>query len=465
MNPVEIPSPLRTDALLESAAVAESPFVPASPSDIEISSIIVCGLGRFGVRVVECLREQDPAVSITVVTNAVTRADRLRHVEALGASIVLGDFRFAETRAEADIAQATAIIFCSASDTDSLAAAMDVRGEAPRLRILMRLDEGRIAHRLMSDFGIDLALSPPALAAREFSRAALETRLEPRLDKSGSEPLSEEEKRSRRRARTPRHQRLRLPPSYDTRRPLMLLALLLIVLFGAGVEVFQHTLGIPVVDAIYFTASIITTVGFGDYNLQKEGPALKLFGTLLMFGGVMLVALLTSFVTNFFLSGAAAQLRTARMAERAHDHVIVCGLGTVGFEVVRNLIERRTPLIVIDNSPDANSVRLLEGRIAIILGDASSEDALLRAGVLRARAVIACLSDDAKNLEIGLTAQTLAQERNSHRPLRLVLRCFDAELARRVHAASSDYTLLSSAEIAAPVFARAALAPPGTTIR
>ena len=128
------------------------------------------------MRVVECLREQDPAVSITVVTNAATRADRLRRVEALGARIVIGDFRFSETRAEAGIAQATALILCSASDTDSLAAALDVRGETPHLRILMRLDEGRFAHRLMSDFGIDLALSPPALAAREFSRAALEPR-------------------------------------------------------------------------------------------------------------------------------------------------------------------------------------------------------------------------------------------------------------------------------------------------
>jgi voltage-gated potassium channel len=245
----------------------------------------------------------------------------------------------------------------------------------------------------------------------------------------------------------------------------MMLALLLVILFVAGVEVFQHALGLPLVDAIYFTATILTTVGFGDYNLQKEGPVLKLFGTLLMFGGVMLVAFLTSFVTNFFLSGAASQLRAARMAERAHDHVIVCGLGTIGFEVVRILSEQRTPLVVVDNSPGSNAVRVLEGRVAIILGDASSEDALMRAGVLRARAVIACLSDDAKNLEIGLTAQTLAQERGPHRPLRLVLRCFDSELARRIHAASSDYTLLSSAEIAAPVFARAALAPPGTPIR
>jgi hypothetical protein len=56
-----------------------------------------------------------------------------------------------------------------------------------------------------------------------------------------------------------------------------------------------------------------------------------------------------------------------------------------------------------------------------------------------------------------LVAQTLAEERRPpHRPLRLVLRCFDPDLANRVHAVSDVYTLLSSAQIAAPLFVAAA---------
>lgn len=429
----------------------ESPTHPGASADAT-PAVIVCGLGRFGLRVVECLRDQNPGVRITVITDGATRADRMRRAEKLNARVILGDFRFGDIRAEAGVTEAASLILSSSMDADNLETALDVRAESPGIRILMRLDEGRIADRLMRDFGIDLVLSPPALAARQFARAAL---VPVPVKEAMPNPYDPEIHNVR--SRTALNRTLRLPDRYDTRRPLVLLALLLLTLFLTGVAIFQHALQIPVVDAIYFTATIISTVGFGDYNLLNQGPLVKLFGTLLMFSGVMLVALLTSFVTNFFLSGAANRMRAERIAERSHDHVIVCGLGTVGFEIVRDLTAQKITVVVVDNSPDSGAVRLLEGRIPVIFGDATLEEALLRAGILRARALIACLSDDAKNLEIGLSAQTLAQDRNPNRPVRFVLRCFDADLARRINAVSKDYTLLSSAEIAAPVFARAAL--------
>jgi predicted transcriptional regulator len=52
------------------------------------------------------------------------------------------------------------------------------------------------------------------------------------------------------------------------------------------------------------------------------------------------------------------------------------------------------------------------------------------------------------------------EEIRPDRPLRLVLRCFDPDLANRVHAISEAYTLLSSAEVAAPIFVREALNQP-----
>ncbi|MBC8142695.1 MAG: NAD-binding protein [Armatimonadetes bacterium] len=409
--------------------------------------VIVCGLGRFGLRVVECLREQDAAARITVITNAGTRADRLKRARDLDVTLQIGDFRFDDVRADAGVTDATAFILASSQDADCLAAALDVRGDSSTIRILMRLDEGRIADRLMRDFGIDVVLSPPALAAREFARAALA----PMEPGQGVPP--------------PRFsvgaildRMMRLPERFDGRYSLLVLAGLFLFLFGAGVIIFRRVLGISTVDALYFTSTILTTVGFGDYNLLKQGDGAKLFGAFLMFAGVTLTALLTSFTTNFFLSGTAGRLRTERLAARMHNHVIVCGLGSVGYEIVRDLTEQNVSVVVIDRSADSASVRQLEGRVPVIIGDAATEEALCRAGIEKACTVIACLSDDGANLEIGLTAQTLVQDRGSEYRLRLILRCFDADLARRINAVSSDYVVLSSAEIAAPVFAREALA-------
>ena len=230
-------------------------------------------------------------------------------------------------------------------------------------------------------------------------------------------------------------------------------------MFLMGVAVFEHALNLSLLDAVYFTASIVTTVGFGDYNLREAPAGVKVFGTLLMFGGVTLIAVISSFLTNFFLSGAAGQLRAERAASRCRGHVILCGLGSVGFEIAEALLTRKVPLVIVDATPEDVQARNLaaSGTVPLLMGDARRPDVLRRAGLDRARALIAATSNDAVNLEIGLIAQSLAEESRPERPLRLVLRCFDPDLAGRIHALSDAYTLLSSGAIAAPIFVDHAL--------
>ena len=109
-------------------------------------------------------------------------------------------------------------------------------------------------------------------------------------------------------------------------------------------------------------------------------------------------------------------------------------------------VERWTAKVL--TTPAAPELGVLEG-VRVVLG---------RAGIARARALIACTANDALNLEIGLIAQAFNEQCRGSQTLRVVLRCFDADLARRIHAVSSNYTLLSEAAIASPVFVRKALA-------
>ena len=196
----------------------------------------------------------------------------------------------------------------------------------------------------------------------------------------------------------------------------------------------------------------MTTVGFGDYDLQYDPDWIKLFGSLLMFSGISLIAVLSSFLTNFFLSGSAAQRRAERIARGYRDHVIVCGIGSVGYEVVQDLMERHARVVVVDKTPNDVYLSEVGGRAPVIIGDATHAPTLVRAGIDRARALVAATSDDAINLEMGLVAQSVVEERRPGHPPRLILRCFDPDLAARIHAISDAYTLLSAAEIAAPIF-------------
>jgi voltage-gated potassium channel Kch len=126
--------------------------------------------------------------------------------------------------------------------------------------------------------------------------------------------------------------------------------------------------------------------------------------------------------------------------------------------VARDLFDRGSHVVVIDPAADDELHRETNPRCPVIVGDATRPVILHRAGIQRARALIACTGNDALNLEIGLTAQSVAEANRTDRPLRLVLRCFDADLARRIHAVSDNYTLLSEAKIAARVFVDRALA-------
>jgi len=423
-----------------------------APPPPPANHFIVCGLGRFGLRVVELLRAGGR--SVVVITDAATRADRKRDAHAFGARIVEGDFRFPDVLQAAGLEQAKSLLLVSSNDGANLETALDARRIAPRLRIVMRLDSDKVAQRLQRDFEIDAVLSPPVLAAAEFARAALDAAppLAPGAAASGTMGA----------AGLPRRLRHDGPAAARARRlerpAPALIAVYLLLLFGVAVAVFQNTLGLPLVDAIYFTSTILTTVGFGDYNLQRAPDGVKLFGSVLMFGGVMLIAVLSSFLTNYYLSGAAARLRNDRAIRHLRGHVILCGLGRVGFEVAEDLLARGVRAVVVDATPGDIHWHNLSSRLPLLIGDATRPDLLIRAGIDRARALIAAVSDDAINLEIGLVAQSLVEERRPLRPLRLVLRCFDPELARRIHAVSDAYTLLSSAELAAPLFVQQATA-------
>ena len=397
--------------------------------------IIVCGLGRFGLNVIEALREAGRQV--TVISDENTSSERRERAEAAGAKVLDGDFRFPKVRREAGVPAAAAVLLTTSNDVDNLEAALEIRGEAPDVPVIMRHSEPQFARRLEKDFGIAAAMAPAVLAAGSFVEAAMSVTAEESM-------------------LVGRDSRIDVP-ARRVQFEFFAIPLLLLAIYLSAIVIFRQTLGLDWVDAAYFTTSVVTTVGFGDFNLQHAPGWVKVFGILLMFAGIVLVAIIASMLTIFIVSGAANQMRNEFLARRKRGHVVVCGLGQVGAAITRDLLARDIPVVAIDPAAGDEEHRELNLRCPIIVGDSTKATVLARAGAARARALIACTSNDALNLEIGLTAQGTVEGRRAERPLRLVLRCFDPELARRIHAVSDDYTLLSEAKIAAPFFVRTAL--------
>ncbi len=140
------------------------------------------------------------------------------------------------------------------------------------------------------------------------------------------------------------------------------------------------------------------------------------------------------------------------MASTYRNHVIVCGVGKVGYRVSLELLKFGREVVGIESNPDGRFVEKAKALdIPIIIADARRTENLVRAGVGRADAIIPCTDDELANLDIALDARELNPD------IKIVMRLFDPDLARRVEKGFGIHTAFSTSALAAPIFAAAAM--------
>jgi voltage-gated potassium channel len=94
-----------------------------------------------------------------------------------------------------------------------------------------------------------------------------------------------------------------------------------------------------------------------------------------------------------------------RIAALAH-HFIICGYGRIGRIISSELADDKIPFVVVEQ--DAKAVEQLQKNSYLWLQmDATSEEALLAAGIKRAKGLVTALPSDAHNVFITLTAKGL----------------------------------------------------------
>ena len=89
-----------------------------------------------------------------------------------------------------------------------------------------------------------------------------------------------------------------------------------------------------------------------------------------------------------------------------NDHVIVCGFGSTGELVAKDLAEQGVGVVVIDKSAEAASLAEEHGHQPLH-GDVLDPDVLQEAGIDRARGVILLLPSESDNLFATMTAREL----------------------------------------------------------
>ncbi|MFL6231174.1 MAG: potassium channel family protein [Pyrinomonadaceae bacterium] len=180
----------------------------------------------------------------------------------------------------------------------------------------------------------------------------------------------------------------------------------LVGLLTTGTVGFHLLEGWSFLDSLYVTVTTVATVGFGDFH--PTTPASRAFATVFMLLNIATVGLLFStviqgVVQSEVLATFGARRRTREM-KKLSDHLIICGAGRVGSRIIRELERASTSFVVIEHNAQ-QAVGLRERGARILVGDATLEETLREAGVERARALAACLPDDADNVYVVLTAR------------------------------------------------------------
>ncbi len=232
-------------------------------------------------------------------------------------------------------------------------------------------------------------------------------------------------------------------------RKRLLFALVLLVSLIAVSMTGYRVLGgdsVTFLQALYMAVITLAGVGYGEIVDTSHNPALRIFNIGIVLFGVAVTVYVFSVVAAFLVEVEVTnplwRRRMQRHINELKDHFIVCGLGDTGRYAVAELQKTETPYVVVDLSEDSlEKSRDLHSEtlnVLYVIGDATEEDVLEKAGLDRARGLIAALPNDKDNLVITVIV------RQRFPQMRIVARAADKKFADRMMRAGASSTVSPS---------------------
>ncbi len=466
--------------------------------------VIVCGLDHLGRRTIDELRARDETVvGIGANTDA---ADEL---DEAGVRLVVGDGRLSRVLREADIETAAAIVLTGDDDLGNLNTALAAFDLHPTIRIVIRMFDQELGAHLPDLFPDAVALSSSALAAPGFVSAAIDGETGSRFRLAGREISSRESAEPAVTANSIVIARLNpdrtidplpdaattdpnlilidvadppgavpgsrptpiAPPPVPTRpkrprvgslrervtRPeerLVRFGVILVVLAVVSALFFELFAGLTPLDAVSYVITLLTGASLpANIDAAAANTALRVYAIFLSLVGAAIVAVVYAFITDALIRSRLLQTLGRRTVPgNIEDHVIVAGLGSIGYRVALGIAARGVPVVAVEVSDEGRFVSPTRAAgIPVVIGDARHPEILRQLRLDTARAVVAATSDDLVNLSAALNARAARPD------VRVVVRLYDPEFAVRVQRGFKIRFTRSVSQLAAPAFAAAAV--------
>ncbi|MEJ2367468.1 MAG: potassium channel protein [Acidobacteriota bacterium] len=195
-------------------------------------------------------------------------------------------------------------------------------------------------------------------------------------------------------------------------------------------------------DASYMTVITISTVGYAETH--PLSPTGRWFTTFLILGGVGVliygVTNLAAFIVEGELRALFKRSRMDKRIEKVAGHFILCGAGRVGRNIARELLQMNYSMVILDKDPERLEALEKEGLATALplLGDATDDRNLEKAGIKRAAGLVTALLSDSDNLYVVLSA------RQMNPTLRIIARVTEEELTEKMIRAGADKAVCPS---------------------
>lgn len=187
--------------------------------------------------------------------------------------------------------------------------------------------------------------------------------------------------------------------------PFVLIAMIICI----GIVGFMIIENYKFLDAFYMTIITVATVGFQEVHpLTEAGRVFTAFLIITSFGTF---AYAVTSISQYVIDGEFNQYfknyKVNAAIEKLENHVIICGFGRNGKQAAHVLKKHNTRFVVIEQKKDIVGAINHQYADLVMEGDATLDEVLLKAGILKAKALITTLPIDADNLFIVLSAKTL----------------------------------------------------------
>jgi len=195
---------------------------------------------------------------------------------------------------------------------------------------------------------------------------------------------------------------------------------LLFGIFGSYVLRNQYTNLHSWVDAIYYTISTYSTVGYGDVTpITNEA---KIFTSLMILIGIgSFMTTLTFVFAPMVENKLKGIFSIMSKITNIKDHVIICGYNKLGKALAISLESSKTPYLVIEKSSDKIQ-ELEEINANFIIDSPSKKEVLIKANIKKATAVMCVFENDAENIITIMAIKEILADTKHGKDIKIITR-------------------------------------------